>query len=201
MRDFLLCSSNMQEGRMNQQYQELRDVESFVALLKDRFEKHRHLHEGVEWLAVEARLKENPRVLQVLHNMETTGGEPDVIEHDAVTDTFLFCDCSAESPAGRRNLCYDDAALRARKVNRPAGDAMTMAKELGITMLSEDAYRFLQSKGSFDTKTSSWIKTPDDIRRLGGAVFCDRRYNYVFAYHNGAESYYSSRGFRGSIRV
>lgn len=186
---------------MNQQYQELRDVESFVALLKDRFEKHRHLHEGVEWLAVEARLKENPCVLQVLHNMETTGGEPGVIEHDTVTDTFLFCDCSAESPAGRRNLCYDDAALRARKVNKPAGDAMTMAKELGITMLSEDAYRFLQSKGAFDTKTSSWIKTPDDIRRLGGALFCDRRYNHVFTYHNGAESYYSSRGFRGSIRV
>jgi hypothetical protein len=158
-------------------------------------------HEGLDWSSVEARLKGNAEKLKVLAEMERTGGEPDVIEYDRSTKEVTFCDCSAESPAGRRGLCYDREALDARKENKPAGNAVDMASAIGIELLTERKYRKLQELEAFDKKTSSWVETPSSIRKLGGAIFCDRRYDHVFVYHNGADSYYSARGFRGLVKV
>ncbi|KAI9021885.1 hypothetical protein DFJ74DRAFT_706787 [Hyaloraphidium curvatum] len=177
------------------------DRAKLLATLQTRFEKHPERHDGVAWAAVRARLDRAPDALGVLARMEASGGEPDVIGYDETTDQFMFCDCSAESPAGRRSLCYDDAALAKRKRSPPAGSAAQAAADIGISLLTEEQYRTLQALGEFDTKTSSWIATPPDVRALGGALFGDRRYGRVFAYHNGAESYYAARGFRGILRV
>lgn len=168
--------------------------------LKDRFEANMPRHQGVEWAAVVARIEQSPNALAVLHAMDATGGEPDVIApHE--TDQLMFCDCSKESPTGRRSLCYDEEALHSRKENKPQGSAIAMASEMGVELLTEQQYRHLQELGEFDTKTSSWIKTPREVRALGGALFCDRRYDMVFVYHNGAPSYYAARGFRGALLV
>ncbi|MHB1277731.1 MAG: DUF4256 domain-containing protein [Bacteroidia bacterium] len=167
--------------------------------LKTRFEKNMNRHKGMVWAKIQAKLEADPTKLWSLDDMETTGGEPDVIGEDG--RDYLFCDCSAESPKGRRSICYDREALNSRKEHKPANSAIDMAKEMGIEMLSEEQYRELQTLGSFDLKTSSWIKTPDKMRKLGGALFCDRRFDHVFTYHNGAESYYAARGFRGLLRV
>lgn len=175
--------------------------QELLSTLKTRFEKYIDRHKGIEWAKVQSKLEANPDKLWSLHEMETTGGEPDVVGYDKKTGEYFFYDCSAESPAGRRSLCYDAAALASRKENKPKHSAMGMAVEMGIELLSEEEYRALQQFGEFDLKTSSWIKTPDNIRKLGGALFCDRRYATVFTYHNGAESYYAARGFRGSLRV
>lgn len=175
--------------------------EELLEALKARFEKNMHRHKGVEWDKVRAKLDANPEKLRSLAEMERTGGEPDVIGYDKKTGEYIFCDCSAESPKGRRSVCYDRAALESRKEHKPANDAVDMAAAMGIELLTEEQYRELQKLGEFDTKTSSWIKTPPEIRKLGGALFCDRRYDTVFVYHNGAESYYGARGFRGSLRV
>lgn len=172
-----------------------------VELLKSRFEKHMNRHEGLEWVKVEAKLETNPKKLWSLNEMERTGGEPDVVGYDEKSDGYIFYDCSAESPKGRRSVCYDRKALEARKVHKPENNAIDMAESMGIELLTEEQYRGLQQLGSFDTKTSSWIITPVDIRKLGGALFCDRRYETVFVYHNGADSYYAARGFRGSLMV
>jgi hypothetical protein len=169
--------------------------------LKARFEKHMHRHKNVTWAQVLDRLANNSRALTALRSMEETGGEPDVIGHEQADKPFVFCDCAAESPAGRRSLCYDRAALDARKENKPKSSALEMASEMGIDLLTEEQYRHLQTLGDFDNKTSSWISTPRDVRTLGGALFCDRRYGRVFVYHNGAESYYAARGFRGWLQV
>jgi len=176
--------------------------EALLRTLKTRFEKHRRRHEGLAWDAVAARLATAPAgTLAALQAMEATGGEPDVIGHDAGTGGIVFCDCAAETPAGRRSLCYDREALDARKENKPEGSAVERAAEIGIALLDEAQYRALQQLGEFDLKTSSWIATPADVRALGGALFCDRRYGRVFVYHNGAQSYYAARGFRGALRV
>jgi hypothetical protein len=172
-----------------------------LGALKVRFAKHMNRHPGVQWAAVEARLAADARALWSLHEMERTGGEPDVVGRDAKTGQYVFCDCAAQSPTGRRSLCYDREALESRKENRPKGDALDTAAAMGIEVLTEDQYRDLQELEAFDTTTSSWVKTPPDIRKLGGALFCDRRYGTVFVYHNGAESYYAARGFRGALRV
>ena len=172
-----------------------------LKVLQARFEKNRNRHEGLEWVKVQAKLEATPEKLSSLHEMERTGGEPDVIGHDKKTGEYILCDCSAESPNGRRSLCYDREALDARKENKPKGDAMSMAAAIGIELLTEEQYRVLQKLGTFDAKTSSWVKTPSDVRKLGGALFCDRRFDTVFLYHNGAESYYAARGFRGLLRV
>ncbi|PSL30539.1 DUF4256 domain-containing protein [Dyadobacter jiangsuensis] len=169
--------------------------------LKTRFEKHKGRHEGIKWADVEARLNAKPERLWSLDQMELTGGEPDVIGFDKKTGEYIFCDCVAESPKGRRSLCYDRDAWEFRKEHKPENTALDIAAEIGIEILDEEGYRHLQTLGKFDLKTSSWIKTPADIRKLGGAVFCDRRYDTVFYYHNGAESYYAARGFRGTLRV
>jgi len=169
--------------------------------LKTRFEKNTNRHKGFEWTKVQAKLEANTEKLWSLNEMERTGGEPDVVDHDKKTGEYIFYDCSAESPKGRRSLCYDREALEQRKEFKPKNNAIDMAAAMGIELLTEEQYRDLQKLGNFDTKTSSWVKTPSDIRKLGGAVFCDRRYDTVFVYHNGAESYYASRGFRGSLRV
>ena len=169
--------------------------------LKVRFEKHMHRHKGVEWPKVQSKLESKPAKLWSLNEMERTGGEPDVIGHDKKTNEYIFYDCSAETPSGRRSFCYDREALNARKEHKPKNSAMDLASAIGIEMLTEEQYRELQKLGNFDTKTSSWVKTPTDIRKLGGALYCDRRYNQVFLYHNGAESYYTVRGFRGALRV
>lgn len=169
--------------------------------LSARFEKNPQRHEGIAWADVLARLERNPVELESLLEMESTGGEPDVIGHDPKTGRVIFCDCSPESPAGRRSLCYDREALNARKENKPKGSAVEMAATMGIELLTEEQYRELQQLGEFDLKTSSWIRTPEGIRALGGALFCDRRYDTVFVYHNGAQSYYAARGFRGVLRV
>lgn len=172
-----------------------------IGTLKQRFEKHMARHRALDWAAIQARLQAHPEKLPALQEMENTGGEPDVIGYDEATGEYTFCDCSPESPAGRRSLCFDEPALQARKENKPGGSAVAMAEAMGISMLTEDQYRALQQLGEFDRKTSSWIQTPSTIRKLGGALFCDRRYDHVFTYHNGAESYYAARGFRGLTKV
>lgn len=177
------------------------EQDALLTTLKTRFEKHPARHKGLSWDAVQARLVSAPKALQVLAAMERTGGEPDVIAFEKTADQYVFCDCSAESPAGRRSLCFDGKALAARKENKPKGSALDAAQELGVELLTEAQYRQLQQLGEFDAKTSSWIATPEDVRALGGALFCDRRYGKVFVYHNGAESYYAARGFRGLLRV
>lgn len=169
--------------------------------LRVRFETNSGRHEGLDWATVQARLAAAPDAVSALEKMESTGGEPDVVAYDATNDKYVFCDCSAESPIGRRSLCYDREALERRKQNKPADNAIDVASRMGIEILSEDEYQRLQTLGSFDTKTSSWVATPPAIRTLGGAIFCDRRYNRVFTYHNGADSYYAARGFRGSLKV
>jgi hypothetical protein len=169
--------------------------------LKARFEKNANRHKGLEWSKVQARLEASPDRLRSLHEMEGTGGEPDVVGHDKKTDEYIFYDCSPESPAGRRSLCYDREALDSRKENKPKGRAMEMAAAMGVEPLTEEQYRELQQLGKFDAKTSSWVKTPSNIRDLGGALFCDRRFDTVFLYHNGAESYYAARAFRAALRV
>lgn len=175
--------------------------EELVKTLKARFEKHMNRHKGMEWAKVEAKLESNPDKLWSLHEMEKTGGEPDIVGYDQKTDEYFFYDCSPESPKGRRNLCYDREALESRKENKPENSALDLAAEMGIEILTEEEYRALQKLGEFDLKTSSWVKTPSDIRKLGGAIFTDRRYDTVFVYHNGAFSYYGVRGFRGSLKV
>ena len=175
--------------------------DELLATLKLRFEKHMSRHAGMTWDHVEARLSASAGTLWSLSEMERTGGEPDVVGRDEKTGEYIFYDCSAESPAGRRSVCYDGDALRSRKEHKPKASALDMAAAMGIEILTEEQYRALQTLGNFDTKTSSWVKTPADIRRLGGAVFCDRRYGRVFFYHNGAESYYAARGFRGALKV
>jgi hypothetical protein len=172
-----------------------------ISILKARFENAMHRHKGVDWAKVQARLEANTEKLWSLQEMETTGGEPDVVAHVKRTGEYIFNDCSAESPKGRRSICYDRDALEARKEHKPKNTAIDMARDMGIEILSEEQYRELQKLEAFDTKTSSWVQTPFEIRELGGAVFCDRRYNHVFLYHNGAESYYAARGFRGSLTV
>jgi len=175
--------------------------EELFGILKARFEKNMNRHKGVEWTKVQARLEANPEKLWSLNEMERTGGEPDVVAFDKKTGEYSFYDCSAESPKDRRSVCYDREALDARKENKPKDSAMDMAAAIGIELLTEEQYRGLQKLGNFDLKTSSWVKTPAEIRKLGGALFCDRRYNQVFLYHNGADSYYAARGFRGSLSV
>ncbi len=175
--------------------------EEFLTILKSRFEKHMSRHKGIEWKKVQAKLEDKKSKIVSLYEMEKTGGEPDVVGYDKKTGEYLFYDCSAETPAGRRSICYDGAALKARKEHKPKTSAAEMADAMGIEMLTEEHYRELQTLGEFDTKTSSWVKTPANIRKLGGALFCDRRYETVFTYHNGAESYYAGRGFRGMLRV
>jgi hypothetical protein len=175
--------------------------EELFRVLKARFEKHMHRHSGLQWAKVQAKLEANAEKLWSLHEMEKTGGEPDVVDHDNKTGEFIFYDCSAESPKGRTSVCYDREGLESRKEHRPETSAMDMAVAMGIELLTEEQYRELQKLGEFDTKTSSWVKTPSDIRKLGGALFCDRRYGHVFVYHNGAQSYYGGRGFRGWLKV
>jgi hypothetical protein len=173
----------------------------FLAVLQDRFEKNRNRHQGIVWQQVLDKLVSNPKKIQSLFLMEQTHGEPDVVEQDENTGEYKFVDCAAESPTGRRSLCYDGAALDSRKENKPNGNVIDLAASMGIELLSEHEYRKLQKLGAFDLKTSSWIMTPPEIRALGGALFCDRRYDTVFMYHNGAQSYYAARGFRGILRV
>ncbi len=174
--------------------------EQLLRVLKTRFEKNKNRHQGLEWAKVQARLDANAEKLWSLSEMEQTGGEPDVVDHNKKTGEYIFYDCSAESPKDRRSFCYDREALQSRKENKPKDNAVDAAADMGIELLTEEEYRELQKLGQFDTKTSSWVKTPPDIRKLGGAIFCDRRFNTVFVYHNGAESYYAARGFRGSLR-
>ena len=178
-----------------------KERDELLETLKARFTKNMNRHKGIDWNAVQARLEANPAKLEALHEMETTGGEPDVVAHDRKTGEFVFQDCSAQSPKGRRSVCYDPEALKSRKEHKPKNSALGMAKDMGIELLTEEEYRELQKLGEFDTTTSSWVRTPADVRKLGGALFCDRRYGKVFLYHNGAESYYAARGFRGSLRV
>jgi hypothetical protein len=175
--------------------------EELLRTLKTRFEKNMDRHQGLEWTKVQAKLEGNAEKLWSLSEMERTGGEPDVVGRDQKTGEYMFFDCAAETPEGRRNVCYDREGLESRKEHRPKNTAMDMAAAMGIEVLTEDEYFELQKPGSFDTKTSSWVKTPADIRKLGGALYCDRRYGRVFVGHNGAQSYYSARGFRGSLRV
>jgi uncharacterized protein YpuA (DUF1002 family) len=172
-----------------------------INVLKTRFEQNMNRHKGLEWAKVQAKIEKSPDKLWSLDEMELTGGEPDVVGYDEKTGEYMFYDCSAESPKERRSLCYDRAAHNTRKEHKPANTAMDVAEEMGIDLLTEEQYRQLQQLGKFDLKTSSWIKTPDNIRKLGGAIFCDRRYDTVFTYHNGAESYYAARGFRGVLKV
>lgn len=176
-------------------------AKELLNILKKRFEKHMDRHKGMDWAKIQAKLEANPKKLWSLDEMEATDGEPDVIAYDQQKDEYLFCDCSAESPKGRRSLCYDQEAWNSRKEHKPAGSALERAAEMGIELLTEEQYRGLQQLGNFDTKTSSWVETPAAIRKLGGAIFCDRRYGTVFMYHNGAESYYAARGFRGLLKV
>ena len=175
--------------------------EELLRALKVRFEKSMNRHKGLEWTKIQAKLEANPKELWSLNEMERTGGEPDVVGHNKKTGEYIFNDCSAESPKGRRGLCYDREALEERKEHKPKSSAIDMAAAMGIELLTEEQYRELQKLGEFDTKTSSWVNTPSAIRKLGGALFCDRRFDHIFLYHNGAESYYAARGFRGSLRV
>jgi hypothetical protein len=185
----------MKKGLSSKQCEEL------LGTLKSRFEKNMNRHRGIEWAKVQAKLEANTEKLWSLGEMEKTGGEPDLVGYDKVASEYIFYDCSAESPQGRRNFCYDGEALEKRKEHKPKNDATSMATAMGIELLTEEEYRELQKLGKFDTKSSSWVKTPADIRKLGGALFCDRRYDTVFVYHNGSESYYAARGFRGLLRV
>ncbi|MFD2369167.1 DUF4256 domain-containing protein [Brevibacillus sp. GCM10020057] len=175
--------------------------EELLHTLKTRFEKNMNRHQGMEWANVQAKLEAHPEKLWALHEMERTAGEPDVVAYDEKTGEYIFYDCSAESPKGRRSVCYDREALESRKEHKPQNSAVEMAAAMGVELLTEEQYRELQKLGAFDLKTSSWVQTPASIRKLGGAIFCDRRYDTVFVYHNGAESYYAARGFRGSLRV
>jgi hypothetical protein len=175
--------------------------EELINTLKTRFEKNIKHHENLEWVKIQTKLEANPEKLWSLNEMEETGGEPDVVKHDEKTDEYIFYDCSPETPKGRRSICYDNEALEARKEHKPKNSAINMAASMGITILTEEEYRELHKLGKFDTKTSSWIQTPAEIRKLGGATFADFRYNTIFIYHNGADSYYAVRGFRGSFRV
>lgn len=186
---------------MNKKKLSSKQTQELLKTLKARFEKNLQRHKSTEWAKVEPKLKASPEKLWSLNEMERSGGEPDVVGFDKKTGEYIFYDCSAESPKGRRSLCYDDEALKARKEHKPKDSAVNMSEAIGIEILTEEQYRQLQKVGEFDTKTSSWVKTPAEIRKLGGALFCDRRYNAVFLYHNGAESYYAARGFRGSLRV
>ncbi|HOZ75941.1 MAG TPA: DUF4256 domain-containing protein [Flavobacterium sp.] len=179
----------------------LEQTKALLEILKLRFEKNNQRHKGILWDKVQQRLEGRPDKLLTLEVMEATGGEPDVVGYDEKSDLFIFYDCSAESPKGRRSLCYDPQALDARKEHKPQGSAQELAAGMGINLLTEAEYRELQQLGEFDTKTSSWVQTPEAIRKRGGAIFCDRRYDTVFCYHNGAESYYAARGFRGSVRI
>jgi len=179
----------------------IKQREELLDALKSRFEKNMNRHKGLEWAKVQAKLEADPEKLWSLNEMERTGGEPDVIGYDEKTSEYIFYDCSVESPKDRRNVCYDREALESRKEAKPKDSALGMAAAMGIEILTEEQYRALQRLGNFDTKTSSWLRTPDGIRKLGGAIFGDRRYDYVFVYHNGAESYYGARGFRGSLKV
>jgi Protein of unknown function (DUF4256) len=179
----------------------LKQREELLRASEDRFEKHMNRHKGLEWAKVQSKLEANAEKLWSLNEMERTGGEPDVVGQDKKTGEYIFYDCSAESPKGRRSLCYDREALESRKEHKPENNAIDMAAAMGIELLTEEQYRELQKLGDFDTKTSSWVKTPSDIRKLGGALFCDHRFDTVFLYHNGAESYYAARAFRGSLRV
>jgi hypothetical protein len=188
----------MKNGTSNKQSSQFDEL---LKTLKTRFEKNMNRHKGLEWSKVQTKLEGNTQKLRSLHEMEKTGGEPDVISLDKKTGEYIFYDCSAETPKGRRSLCYDREALDARKEHKPANNAMDVAADMGIELLTEEQYRELQKLGEFDTKTSSWVKTPSEIRKRGGALFCDRRYDQVFVYHNGAESYYAARGFRGWLRV
>lgn len=176
-------------------------IEKLLGALKARFENNMSRHKNIEWAEVQKKLKSNPAKLWPLNEMERTGGEPDVVGCDKKTGEYIFYDCSAESPKDRRSLCYDQEALESRKENKPGGSALDMATVMGVEILTEEQYRELQKLGKFDQKTSSWVKTPEAIRKLGGAIFCDRRYETVFTYHNGAESYYAARGFRGLLKV
>ncbi len=187
--------NNAKKKLSSEQQQEL------LSVLKTRFDKNKNRHKGIEWANVLAKLEANPEKLWSLDEMEISGGEPDVVGYDAKTDEYIFYDCASESPKGRRSLCYDHEALEARKENKPQNSAVEMAADMGIALLTEEQYRQLQQLGNFDLKTSSWVQTPVEIRKRGGALFCDRRYDMVFLYHNGAESYYAARGFRGSLRV
>jgi hypothetical protein len=186
----------MASGRLSPEQRE-----ELLALLKKRFDRNMNRHESIEWTQVQAGLGKAAGKLWALNEMERTGGEPDVVGRDATTGDLVFVDCSAESPKGRRSVCYDQEARKARKEHKPKDSAMNMAAAMGIELLTEEEYRKLQQLGEFDTKTSSWVKTPAGIRKLGGALFCDRRYDTVFVYHNGAQSYYAARGFRGALRV
>ena len=178
-----------------------KESEELIAILKTRFKTNMYRHKATEWDSVLAKLNANPSKLWSLHEMERTGGEPDIVDYDSTTNEYIFYDCSTESPKGRRSICYDRDALDKRKENKPQDDAVNMAAEMGVEILNEQQYRELQQLGDFDLKTSSWIQTPNDIRTLGGALFADRRYNTVFVYHNGAESYYAARGFRGLLKI
>ena len=188
---------------MNSNKQKLspKESEELLTTLKARFEKNKNRHKRIEWAKVQGRLEDNNEKLWSLNEMESTGGEPDVVRFDNKTSEYIFFDCSAESPKGRRSLCYDHEALEKRKEHKPEDSATNMAANMGIELLTEEQYRELQQLGNFDTKTSSWVKTPAEIRKHGGALFCDRRYDHVFTYHNGADSYYAARGFRGLLRV
>jgi len=191
----------MKNTNSNKKTLSSKQIEELLRTLKAHFEKNMSRHKGLEWTKVQARLEKNNEKLWSLYEMERTGGEPDVVDQDMKTAEYIFYDCSAESPDGRRSVCYDREALEARKENKPKDSAVNMASEIGIDLLTEEQYRELQKLGNFDLKTSSWVKTPAEIRKLGGAIFCDSRYNNVFTYHNGAESYYASRGFRGVLKV
>lgn len=177
------------------------EADQLLTTLKERFEKNMNRHKDIKWDDLEEKLKAKPDKLFSLYEMERSGGEPDLVAYDKNIDQYIFYDCSVESPKGRRSTCYDQEALESRKKNKPENSAMNMAEAMGIEILTEEEYRYLQTLGEFDTKTSSWIKTPANIRKLGGAIFCDRRYDTVFVYHNGADSYYGARGFRASIRI
>src|SRR3954453_704803 len=198
-----MSKNNKGETNMTKRNKELslEQGEELLRTLKARFEKNTNRHKGLEWAKVQAKLEANSEKLWSLHEMERTGGEPDVVGHDKKTGEYIFYDCSAESPKSRRSVCYDREALESRKEHKPKDNALDMASAIGIEVLTEEQYRELQNLGKFDTKTSSWVKTPPAIRKLGGALFCDRRYDTVFVYHNGAESYYAARGFRGLLRL
>jgi hypothetical protein len=191
----------MSKVKSNKKQLSSEQSKELLSTLKARFEKNKKRHKGMEWAGVQAKLEASPEKLWVLDEMEITGGEPDVVAYDKKTDEYIFFDCSAESPKDRRSLCYDREALDARKEHKPKDSAVDVAAAMGIELLTEEQYRMLQQLGEFDLKTSSWIVTPAAIRELGGAIFCDRRYDMVFVYHNGAESYYAARGFRGSLKV